>query len=95
MDSAIFQVTESGRLCVFYYVNGTAANGRRLSENRVLEIFPNGTSSASLPVPLQQPFVNYFSASVRNGSPRSNAIDLLGQQAGRSNTISYARLRLW
>ena len=80
---------------VFYYVNGTAADGRRLSENRVLEIFPNGTFSAAVLVPLQRPFVNYFTASLRNGSPRSNAIDLLGQQAGRSNTISYARVQLW
>jgi len=35
-----------------------------------------------------------ITATARAGSPPSATLDLLGQQAGKSNTISYARIRL-
>ncbi len=92
---ARFQVTEDDRLFVFYYASGTNREGRGISENRVLEIHADGSSSPSVTVPLRQPFVSFFTATVRAGSPPSHVIDLLGHQAGRSNTISHARVRLW
>ena len=48
----------------------------------------------SVRVPLKRPFRSYFTATVRAGSPPSALLDLLGQQAGTSHTISYARIRL-
>ena len=95
VQSACFQVAESGRLCVFYYVNGSTDDGRHLSENRIMELYPDGTSSESVVVPLDKPFSQFFSATVRGGSPRSHTIDLLGQRVGSGKTISYARVRLW
>jgi hypothetical protein len=38
--------------------------------------------------------VNFFTATVRAGSPRSNTIDVLGTRAGQNNTIGYARIQL-
>jgi hypothetical protein len=97
--AARFQVAPGNRLFVFYYVSGSDAQGQALSENRVLELLP-GDMPGNMPrpavrVPLQTPFVAFFTASVRGGSPPSHFIDLLGMQAGQSNTISYARVRLW
>jgi hypothetical protein len=97
--AARFQVAPGNRLFVFYYVSGSDAKGQALSENRVLELLP-GDMPGDMPrpavrVPLQTPFVAFFTASVRGGSPPSHFIDLLGMQAGQSNTISYARVRLW
>lgn len=95
VEFARFQVTESGRLCVIYYVTGRAADGSRVSENRVCELRPDGTTSPAVAVALKRPFANFFTTTVRGGSPRSHTIDLLGMQVGQSNTISYARIRLW
>ena len=92
---ARFQVAEGGRLCVFFYVNGTSPEGKQISENRVLDLRADGSAGDAVVVPLKRPFVNYFTATVRAGSPRSHVLDLLGQQSGSGNTISYARVRLW
>ncbi len=93
--AARFHPTPDGRLCVFYYVSGRDAAGRPVSENRVLELLPDGTSSSPVRVPLQTPLSSFFTATVRAGSPASERLDLLGQRAGRGDTIHYARVRLW
>jgi hypothetical protein len=89
-----FQVTPDNRLFVFYYVQGTDTAGKGVSENRVLEILKDGGSTGAVRVPLKTPFTSGFTASLRAGSPPSEAIELLGQQAGKPKTISYARIRL-
>jgi hypothetical protein len=90
-----FQVTPDGRLFVIYYAQGKDAAGRPLNENRVLEIDAGGTASKPVRVPLQRPFVGFFTATVRAGSPPSKTVELLGQCAGSPNTIRYARFKLW
>ncbi|MBI4663609.1 MAG: hypothetical protein HY735_32815 [Verrucomicrobia bacterium] len=90
-----FQVTPDNRLFVLYYVQGTDASGKVVSENRVLEIGRDGAAGKAVRVPLRTPFTNYFTATARGGSPPSSVIELLGQRAGAANTISYARIRLW
>ena len=92
--AARFQVTPDGRLLVFYYVSGSDAEGKAVSENRLVEILPDGTAAEHVPVPLKQPLTGYFTATVRAGSPPSNTLDLLGTRVGASTTISYARIRL-
>lgn len=89
-----FQVTEEGRLFVFYYVGGAGLAGQGISQNRVLEIFPDGTSSESAVVSLQPPFTSFFTATWRAGCPPSHLLDIFGQRAGQGNTLSYARVRL-
>ncbi len=90
-----FQVTPDHRLFVVFYVQGSDTAGKGVSENRVLEMLPEGEPGAAARVPFKQPFVAYFTATVRGGSPPANSIELLGQRAGAPQTISYARVRLW
>ncbi len=89
-----FQATLDHRLFLIYYVQGTDANGRRVSENRLLEILPDGKTGPSVKVNFHKPFTSYFTATVRAGSPLLNTLELLGQRAGSPQTISYARVRL-
>ncbi|HNQ74528.1 MAG TPA: hypothetical protein PKN95_13110 [Verrucomicrobiota bacterium] len=89
-----FQVTPDRHLFLIYYVQGTDAAGRAVSENRLLEILPGGETSPAVRVGFQKPFTSYFTATVRAGSPPSNTLELLGHRAGGAQTISYARVRL-
>ena len=41
-----FQVTADNRLFVFYYASGQDAAGKRVSENRLMELHPGGAASA-------------------------------------------------
>jgi len=89
-----FQVTPDHRLFVVCYASGTEAGGRRVAENRVLEILPDGSAGAPVRLPLAKPFTSYFTTTVRAGSPPSRTLEMLGPRAGMGNTISYARVRL-
>jgi hypothetical protein len=89
-----FQVTPDNRLFVVCYASGTEADGRRVSENRVMEILPDGTASAPVRLPLAKPFTSYFTTTVRAGSPPSGTLEMLGPRGGAGNTMSYARVRL-
>jgi hypothetical protein len=90
-----FQITPENRLFVFYHVRGSDAVGRHGSENRLLEVYPDGTASPAVPVPLVRPFTRYFTATIRAGSPPSKTLEVLGQREGAPLTVSYARIRLW
>ncbi len=90
-----FQVTPDGRLFVFYYVSGADAAGKRVSENRLVELLPGGTMGPHVRVAMKHPLRAYFTASTRAGSPPSATLDVLGHRADGRNTISYARIRLW
>ena len=90
-----FQVTPDHRLFVVCYAAGTEADGRRVAENRVMELLPDGSSGAPVRLPLAKPFTSYFTATVRAGSPPSRTLEMLGPRAGAGNTISYARVRLF
>ncbi len=87
-----FQITPAGRLYVIYYVSGRNLQGQAVSENRLLEVLPDGTPSAAVRVPLQHPLNSYFTATPRAGSPLSNTLDMLGTRADTRLTISYARV---
>lgn len=90
-----FQITPENHLFVVYYLSGTDETGRSLSENQVVEVFPDGTISKPVKLALKKPFTNFFTATPRAGSPPSKNLELLGQQANSPQTISYARIRLW
>jgi hypothetical protein len=89
-----FHVTPDGRLLAFYYVHGQDAAGKAVSENRLVELRPQGTCGPAVRVPLNYPFRDYFTATVRAGSSPSMTLDLLGHRVGSSRTVSYARIRL-
>jgi len=92
-----FHTTPSGRLYAIFYVSGTDSAGNPLAENRMVEI----GNDEHLTLPLRHPFVQYYTASPRAGSPVSDTIDLLGFRTDglglfqdRPTTVSYARLRI-
>jgi hypothetical protein len=91
---ARFHVTPENRLFVFFYVSGSDAGGRAVSENRLLEIYTDGTVSPTVRVPLKKPFTRFFTTTVRAGSPTSDTLEVLGTQQGTGNTISYARIKV-
>ena len=88
-----FHVTQNGQLYVFYYVQGQDESGNALAENRVTRRLTDGSWSAHQTIGLSPPFVQFFTATPRGGSPPSSTLDLLGVRAGVSQTISYARVR--
>ena len=89
-----FQVTPDQRLFVFFYVSGSDARGQPVSENRLLEIRPDGSARNSVAVPLKRPFTDFFTATVRAGSPPAKTLELLGTRQGANATISFARIRI-
>ena len=93
--AARFQVAPPARLFVCYYVSGSDAQGRPLSENRILELSPDGAIGSPIRVPLQSPMSSFFTATIRGGSPASHVLELLGLRAGQGDAIHYARIRLW
>ncbi|MFQ6036256.1 MAG: hypothetical protein ACE5NM_10500, partial [Sedimentisphaerales bacterium] len=88
-----FHVTPENRLFVLYYVYGTDVAGKSVSENRIMELHLDGSSNPPFRVPLSYPMNNFFTATVRGGSPPSKIIDLLGTRVSGGG-ISYARIRL-
>ena len=89
-----FHITPGNRLFVFFYVSGSDTSGRPISENRLLEILPGGSVGESVRVPLENPFVDFMTATVRAGSSPSKTLDLLGVRQGSATTISFARIRV-
>jgi hypothetical protein len=88
-----FQATPDGRLFVFYYTGGADAQGRALAENRLIELYEDGTFSPPVRVAMQHPMNSFFTATERGGSAPSATLDLLGQANGVDG-ISYARINL-
>lgn len=90
-----FHVTPSGRLFVFFYVNGTNQSGEKISENRIIEIEQEGGGVGPvIRVPLNKPLSMYMTATSRAGTAPSKFIDLLGTESGDPSTIRYVRVRI-
>lgn len=89
-SGARFQITPEKRLFVVYYAGGTAGG-----VNCIREILPGGEFTASVPLPLQKSFGQYFTTTVRGGSPPSRMLEMLGPRTGTPRTISYARVQLY
>ena len=85
--------TPDGRLFAFYYCSGTDAQGRPLAENRLMEIYADGTHGEPARVPLEHPFTSFMTATERGGSPPSDQLEILGDAADRPG-ISYARIAM-
>ncbi len=97
-----FHATPDGRLLVVYYVS----DGAGLSENRLIELLPDGSTSDSVALPLEHPLTQFFTASPRAGCAQSWTLDMLGHRRGGwqptegtdgrewDAVISYARVRL-
>jgi hypothetical protein len=89
-----FQVTPDNRLFLVFYVSGTDREGKPVSENRLMELLPGGGAGPQVRIPFTKPFVSYFTATVRGGSPPSTILEVFGNQAGQSLVMSYGRVRI-
>ncbi len=96
-----FHVTPDDRLFVVYYVSGQYDDGSPCSENRIFQIFPDGTLSASQTIPLASPLTQFFTATPRTGCAPSWTLDMLGYRFGgwdvsnskaKKGTVSYAQV---
>ncbi|MDZ7616841.1 MAG: hypothetical protein U1E05_07555 [Patescibacteria group bacterium] len=88
-------ITPDNRLFALYYVSGTSPGGDRVSENRLVELLPDGTSGTAVVIPLAHPFRMAFTATPRGGSAPSHILDLFGIRAdGPPSTICYARVKM-
>jgi len=86
-----FQVTQEGRLLVFYYVGGTDETGKSVAEHRIVEIDDDGVPSKPITVHLKTPLPTFFTATSRAGCERSNTLDLFGNSG---QAMHYARIQL-
>jgi hypothetical protein len=89
-----FHITPDNRLFAIYFVSGTEADGKSVSEDRLVEIGPDGTPGQAVAVPLKNPFTSFFTATPRAGSQPSDVLDLLGECRDTQRTVRYARVRL-
>ena len=89
------QITPDDRVFICYYVHGTDDAGNRISENRLMELLPDGTTGQAATIPLQHPLDCFFTATPRGGSSPSTTLHLLGRRARAEHTVSYARVSLW
>ncbi len=88
------QATPDNRLFLICYVHGSDAAGKRVSENRVMEILTGGETGEPMKVGFKSPFTSYFTATARAGSPPSDTLELLGQREGVPQTMSFGRVKL-
>lgn len=86
-----FHVLPDGRLLVVYYVSGQDACGKAVSENRLVEIRPDGTIGQAVRIPLRKPLPSFFTATPRAGCAPLPLLDLFGDVGG---TMRYARIRV-
>jgi hypothetical protein len=82
---ARFHTTPSGLLFVFYLIQHST-----LQENRIMEVFKDGTAGPPSVVPLRRPMLG-FTATPRAGGAPSHYLDLLGLSG---STVRYARVRI-
>jgi hypothetical protein len=92
--AARFHVWAPDRLFAVWHVAGTSAQGKPISENRLIELRGGKAVGAARSIPLRTPFVRFFTATPRAGSPPSPLLEMLGQRLGSNNLIEYARIRL-
>lgn len=88
---ARFHVTKNGKLLVLYYCNDRDSNGNTISENRLMQIFPE-LSKKSQKINFKEPFRMFFTAIERGGTFPSDIIDIFG--SGSGNSLRYARIDL-
>ena len=92
--TARFHVTPDNKLYVICSIRKNEKQYSANVENRILMLSPKGEIKAQYTLNLKKPFTNFFTSTMRAGSPPSNYIDLYGNVAGHPLTINYARIRL-
>jgi hypothetical protein len=60
-----------------YRIVDTGKDGRRMMENRIVELLPDGATGTPVPIPLKKPFNGFFTTTVRAGSSPSWTLEML------------------
>jgi len=99
MGGVRLHVTPGNRLFAFYYVGGLMPESSTpMSENRIVELYPDGSAGMPVHVPMKHPLARFFTATPRAGSAPSTTLDLLGIcpgfRHGNNLTTHYARIEL-
>jgi len=89
-----FQATPQGRLFVCYYCSGANAAGQPVSENRLVEILPEGKHGTPVRLPLAHPLSSFMTATERAGCAPSPVLEMLGVTPGEPYAMRYARVRI-
>jgi hypothetical protein len=89
-----FHVTPDHRLFVVYPTAEIGREGRRIVEDRIVEMLPDGSTGTPVRIPLEKPFIGFLTTTVRAGSLPSWTLEMLGTREGVPNTISYARVSM-
>jgi hypothetical protein len=92
--AARFHISEPHRLFAVWHVSGTSAQRVQISENRLVELRDGNAVGSPKRIPLRKPFVRFFTATPRAGSPPSSLLEMLGQREEGGNLIEYAKIRL-
>ncbi|MCL2710474.1 MAG: hypothetical protein FWE95_06310 [Planctomycetaceae bacterium] len=92
-----FHVTPDGRIWIVCYVRGTEideATGERrnVSENRIVEIKNGEPTGVFQTIPLERPFSQFCTATIRAGNEPSAILDLHGTSPN-SNQLRYAAVK--
>lgn len=85
---ARFHRSANHRLFLIYHATGSDRN-----QDEVREIHRDGKISESVPVRLQFPFHQFYTATPRAGSAPSPWLDMVGIKASDPHTVRYARVR--
>ena len=91
-----FHVTPDNRLWVVCYVRGMEMSGesraRDVSENRVVQIKDGEPTGVFQTIPLERPFSQFCTATIRAGNKPSEILDLHGTGTN-SNQLRYAAVK--
>ena len=90
-DWGAFHADAQGRLFVIYHITDKQTYNQKITGNYIMQLFPwEGGMPERLN--LKHPLPQFFAAPERNGTKRSNYIDLYGY--GEPNTIRYAQIEI-
>jgi len=89
-----FQILPDNRIFVIFHITGKDKAGESRSENRLMELYRDGRTSMSVPVPLKYPMSVFFTATPRGGSLPSSIIDLAGSGSDGRSRVRYARIKM-
>lgn len=91
-----FHVTPDNRMYVVYFVSTGDADTwveNRGAENRIVRLAPDGSTGRAVRLPLSAPLTDFFTATVRGGSPPSFTLHMLGTPPGET-VIRHAGVRV-
>ena len=89
-----FHILPDNRLFVIFHISGKNKAGESTGENRIMEVYSNGSASMSATIPMKHPMSVFFTATPRGGSLPSKIIDLVGSSDDVRGQVQYAKIKM-